>query len=488
MVTIKNQTVNKIIIPLLTTALIGISNLSIAQVDTVILTEQTTHLFPSFPIKSSYTSLFDKRLGMDYVYSANMEAGLGIYDISVPNTISNVLNFAISNFNNLDVSTLEQRGNSLFVGIGDFQVNSNTSSGLAILDISNPSTPFVKDIWDSTIFHHGISHLIIEGNYAYLSTMSDGIIILDISNENNIVYKSSLQLDLNYPAPSANAHNARGLKYRNDTLYVCFDRGGLRVVDATNKSNPLEVYSYINNTLNSQAAAAYNDISIKGNYAFVSVDYCGLEVIDISSFPFTSVHWLNPWGCTNSNWSGADLHTNEVMLSNNDSLLFVTAGQSELFVYNVTDPNNIHKVGEFVNLTDTLATHGLDVLNNRVILSFIHTPFHIPPFTPFFADPGGLKLLYFEIPTLTTSLIELDNKTETVLIFPNPNIGNNINIKSNTLITNVIIRNTLGELLYSENEIQKTEHTLTLKHGEKGIFFITINTSKGQITRKIIIN
>ena len=58
-------------------------------------------------------------------------------------------------------------------------------------------------------------------------------------------------MDLNFPTSSGSAHNARGLKYRNDTLYVCFDRGGLRVVDVTNKTNPLEVYKYINNSLNS---------------------------------------------------------------------------------------------------------------------------------------------------------------------------------------------------------------------------------------------
>lgn len=479
---------NKIIITFLISALIGKSIICIAQIDTVTFNLQATHLFPSFPVKSSYTSLFDKRPGMNYLYSANMESGLGIYDISVPNAITPILNFTIGNFNNLDVSTFEQIGNSLFVGIGDFQVNSNTSSGLAILDITNPTKPSVKDIWDSTSFHHGISHLIIEGNYAYLSTMSDGIIILDISDENNIIFKSSLQLDLNYPAPSANAHNARGLKYKNDTLYVCFDRGGLRVVDVTNKIKPVEVYKYINSTLNSQAAAAYNDIAIKGNYAFVSVDYCGLEVIDISSVPFTSVQWINPWGCTNSNWSGADLHTNELALANNDSILFVTGGQSELFAYDVTNPNTMKKLGQFVNLNDTLATHGLDVLNNKVSLSFIHTPFHIPPFTPFFADPGGLKLLEFNISTLNNSLFELDNNEESILIFPNPNSGNNINIKSNSAITKIMITNSIGELLYSANKIHKTEHTLTLESQETGMFFINIITTKGQTTKKIIIN
>lgn len=462
---------------------------SYSQIDTVTFAEQAVHLFPSFPIKSSYTSLFDKRNGMNYVYSANMESGLGIYDISTPSIINSVLNWNISNFNNLDVSTIEQKGNSLFVGIGDFQVSTNLSSGLAIVDITNPTSPAIKDIWDSTLFVHGISHLIVEGNYAYLSTMTDGIIILDVSNENNITFKSHLQLDLNFPSPSLNAHNARGLKYKNDTLFVCFDRGGIRVIDVSDKSNPVEIYQYINTVLNSQAAAAYNDIAIKGNYAFVSVDYCGLEVLDISTIPFTSIQWYNPWGCNNTNWSGADIHTNEVMLSNNDSLLFVTAGQSELFVFDVTNPLTVSKVGEFVNLNDTLATHGLDVWNDKIILSFIHTPFHIPPFTPFFADPGGLKLVDYTISNLTSTLFEIHDNIAGLIIFPNPNNGNIFSLSCKNKMNSIQIYNAVGQLVFIIDNINKKEYTIASFTKESGVYFVTVITNQGeQLKSKILIH
>ncbi|MFZ7114286.1 MAG: T9SS type A sorting domain-containing protein [Bacteroidota bacterium] len=475
----------KIIITLLT---MTCSVMSYSQIDTVSFTEQAVHLFPSFPVKSSYTSLFDKRNGMNIVYSANMESGLGIYDVSASSVINPILDFGVANFNNLDVSTIEQRGNSLFVGIGDFQVNSNSSSGLAILDISIPNSPIIKDIWDSTLFDHGISHLILDGNYAYLSTMTDGIIILDISNENDIVFKSHLQLDLNFPAPSTNAHNARGLKYRNDTLFVCFDRGGIRVIDVISKTNPVEIYKYINNSLNSQAAAAYNDIAIKGNFAFVSVDYCGLEVLDISTIPFTSVQWYNPWGCNSSNWSGADLHTNEVVLSNNDSLLFVSAGQSELFVFDVTNALNVLKVGEFINLNDTLATHGLDVWNDKVVLSFIHTPVHIPPFTPFFADPGGLKLLDYNVTTIPASVYEAPGKTVSISVYPNPNQSEKLLITGNAEIRDIGVLNSLGKVVYIDFDIHKKEYAMDVSSFAEGIYFLSINTNDERITRKIIIN
>lgn len=457
-----------------------------SQIDSVFITEQAVNLFPSFPIKSSYTSLIDRRSGFNYVYSANMESGLGIYDISNPNQINPVVNLPISFFNNLDVSTIEQRGNSLMVGIGDFQVNTNTASGLMILDISNPLLPSVIDSWDSTIFTHGISHLFIEGNYVYLSTMKDGIIILDITNEQNILFKAHLQLDLNFPSISPNAHNARGLKFKNDTLYVCFDRGGLRVIDVTDKSNPVEVYQYINTVLNAQAAAAYNDISIKGNYAFVSVDYCGLEVIDIGNIPFTSVQWYNPWNCNTTNWSGAALHTNEIILANNDSLLFVTGAQSELFVFDVSNPLLTHIVGAFTNLNDTLATHGLDVFQNKVLLSFIHTPVHIPPYTPFYADPGGLKIVVYQ----TQNLVNLDEKINTfkadVKLYPNPVIEDYFTIKSNEIIQSVKVYSSMGQEYFKLNDLMQKSVIINTNHWPAGVYQVLLSDEKEDTYLKIM--
>lgn len=441
-----------------------------AQIDTVLLNEQAAFMFPSFPVKSSYTSLMDRRPGLEMIYSANMEHGLEFFNFATSGIISSIGVWPISSFNNLDVSTIEQRGNSLFIGTGDFQVNTNSASGLTILDITNLVTPFIKDSWDSTAFSHGISHILVDGDYVYLSTMKDGIIILDISDEENILFKSHLQLDLNFPTASLNAHNARGLKIVNNLLYVCFDRGGIRLVDVTDKSNPIEIYKYINVNLNGQAAAAYNDIVIKNNFAFVSVDYCGIEVLDISQTPFTSIQWYNPWNCNTSNWSGAPLHINEMILASHDSLLFVSGGQSEVFVFDVTDALNVHKVGEYAFVNDSLATHGLDVYNNKVILSFIHTPIFLPPFTPFYADPGGLKLLDYTMLNSIASVEPHMSQKRFLEVYPNPNFDDLIQLKSYYENTEVEVYDHVGKLMFKGITNDSNQIMISTKNWQAGIY------------------
>ena len=457
-----------------------------AQIDSVLLNETAAHLFPSFPFKSSFTSIIDRN-NSGYLFSANMESGMEIFDLSVSGQITSILTMDISNFDSLDVSTMKQRDNSLFLGIGDFQTNTNVASGLAILDINNPSSPTIKDIWDTTAFVHGISHILIMDDHAYLSTMSDGIIILDISDESNIKFKSHLELDLNFPAPSSNAHNARGLKFRNDSLFVTFDRGGLRVVDVTDKSNPIEVYKYINTSLNSSAAAAYNDIIIKDNFAFISVDYCGLEVINIGSIPFTNVQWYNPWGCNLTNWSGAPNHFNELKTGSNDSLLFISTGQSEVLAFDITNPTNTILKGSYGSLTDSLATYGVDVFNNQIALSYVRTPFHVPPFTPFFSNPGGLKLLDYSVINNSSGIFGNSYSYDVIKIFPNPG-RERISIEADDEIEELSIFDSFSRIVYQNNYINSTKTDINMNDVSKGLYIVVTGTKRGILRNKLVIN
>jgi len=453
--------------------ILSYSSRFIAQVDTLNLNEFNSIEFPFSSFSSSYTSVINVN-NEDVLYSANMEYGLGVYDISQSGSISETSVLPISIFNNRDVSTIKQKNNSLFVGVGDFQVRDNASSGLAILDISNPNNPTVKDQWDSTFFTNGVSHLILEGDYAYLSVMHQGMLILDVSDENNIAYVSHVLPDTTILAGTPKDHQARGLFYRNDTIYLCFDGGGLRLIDVSDKENPVEVYGYINTMLTGQAKPAYNDIFIKDNYAFVSVDYCGLEILDISSIPFTLVEWKNSYGCNFTNWSGADIHTNEIKPAFNDELLFVSGGKTDVMVFDITDPLNTNEIGVFGDVNDTLAVHGLDVFNGKLALSYIHIAVFIPVFTPFIAEYGGLKIVDWDV---VLGQNEINSKSE-VYIYPNPS-KNQLEIRGipKNEITGITIIDSNGAIVLKSNSLKG----LNLNNISNGVYFVTVFSKKTNV-------
>ncbi|MCF8238628.1 MAG: T9SS type A sorting domain-containing protein [Saprospiraceae bacterium] len=479
----KIASARRLSIGILTILLLGTIGLTqtFSQIDTVILEESASLQFPPLLFKSSLACRLDRQ-NPDFAYSANMHHGLGIYDLSTTGTIIPVLDLPIDSFNGLDVSTLQQIGNLLYVGIGDFQTKDNPATGLAILDISMPNQPTLVGIWDSTFFTKGVSHLMVKEDLAYLSIMADGLLILDVSEPEHIQFVSHFLPDITYPAPSTDDHQSRGLKIRNDSLFLAFDRGGLRILDISDPYAPAEIGKYINLDLNSSAGAAYNDVVIKDNFAICSVDYCGLEVIDLSTTPMTSDYWYNPWGCSWLNWSGADLHLNELHFARNDSLLVVSAGQSEVLIFDISNPEIPQVVGHYGTPSDTMATYGVDVSEDRVLLSYINTPFHIPPFTPFYSNYGGLKLLQFQT---GTSAVEPVDPSIDLQIAPNP-FSDVIHITHSQPIESLTILDLFGRELLSADRLPPGEHTFHTDTWPSGILYVQIMIGQNMTSRMII--
>lgn len=394
------------------------SNLSFSQIDSVAIHMESELEFPSqfLQLKSSIASRIDNR-NNGILYSANLIFGLGIYDISSPSNIEPLLNMEINEFEGLSVSTIQQVDNQLFVGLGDFQ-KENPASGLAILDVTTPENPTISDIWTSENFIHGVSHLDIYDGIAYLSMMDDGLLILDVSNAEDIQFVSSYLPDLTFPSTSNGHHQGRGITKVGDTLFYTFDRGGLRAIDVSDIYHPEEVKKYINSDLISKATAAYNDVVVIGNYAYVSVDYCGLEVLDISTEPWTLVEWYDPVDCQGFNWFGADVHTNELVTACDDSLLFVSGGNSEVIAFDISNPAELIRVGSFFELDNELAAYGLHVLDDQISVSYINNPLNIP----YVGNWGGLKMLSFSKMT-STSLNDVET-SKAPLFFPNPAASN----------------------------------------------------------------
>jgi hypothetical protein len=114
---------------------------------------------------------------------------------------------------------------------------------------------------------------------------------------------------------------------------VAADEAGLRIIDVSNPSAPVEVGSY--NTIAS-------DVAVGGNYAYVTSDRGGLLVLDITNpaSPQREALLTNP-SCTQNDW-------NRVAIDG--SYAYVTCIFA-LHILDVSTPSNPIEVGHFSNAT-----------------------------------------------------------------------------------------------------------------------------------------
>lgn len=329
--------------------------------------------------------------GRPYLYVAAKDGGLRIYEMGGdPELVRTIDGEALGS---LDVMNLSQRGDHLYLALGDHFSN-DQHPGMAVVDVGSPPAATVTDLWIDDQVQGAAGIVEVDGNFAYLGAMRDGLVILDVSDVSEVRKVSEILPDLTFPEedPDESKYNARGLAVRDDRVYLAFDAGGLRIIDVTDRSEPREVGAYSNPVLNGKPRA-YNNVALAGPYAYVTVDYCGLEVLDVSApSSIRQVAWWNPWTCETDprNWFDSDGHTNELALDRGDGLLFLSTGKSELRVVDVTAPADPSPVAEFGDTDNELGTWGVATGDRRVYLSYICTLG-----IPFASRWGGVKVLSY---------------------------------------------------------------------------------------------
>ncbi len=434
---------------------------------------------------SCISAEFDQ-LNSPYLYTANVELGLVIFDISNTSQPIPIDTIPNASFNQLKVNHVRQVDNYLYLALGSFQ-GFTQKAGLAILNIEDPTNILIEDKWSLPNYNKGGVFVDVIDDFAYLAAMSKGLIILDISDKQAIEFKSHILPDLNWPVIPGlfNTPNARGIETKDDILYLCFDAGGIRVIDISDKENPEEIHKYINSDLTDIAAPAYNKIAIKGDYAFATVDYCGLEVLDISD-PDTikKVDWINPWDCKDTSWFGSEGHTNQLAFSNDSSLLFVSGGDSEVLVFSVDDPENIELIGAETMINDSAVTWGLNIRNDELVLCLLDNSgiFDLDSLLgtlqPYYSNYGGIKLYSWE--SLPTN-IQLKNSSyiNNIFLKPNPVLNNSLLHIELSMDNPIILSITdiQGKILSSVSYNGKQNmniYKLETNSLNKGIYFATI--------------
>lgn len=420
-----------------------------------------------------------------YLYIANKEAGLTIYDITSISAPINVATVPIDQYLDMHVMSLTQSGNYLYLATGNTWATD--SSGVVIVDVQNPTLPVVTDFYFLPNSTHGAGIVRVEGNYAFLGAMQDGLITLDVTDKNNIQFVSQFVPDINYPInnPSnVDLYNLRGMEVRNDTVYACFDGGGIRIIDVTNKAMPVQIGQYCNPVMYTPMdhPKAYNNIVLRGSLAYLAVDYCGLEIVDVSDpANIELIGWWNPYGCPTNNWFTSPVHSNEIVLDENCEAVFLSTGKSEMMVVDVSNPAMPDSIDSYGDVTNTLGTWGINRFQDQVYLSYVCVPFGIP----FYSNWTGVKILSYT--NCTNNFNEIG--TEEFTVFPNP-ANEVLTIAFESLENKNVdleLSSPTGQIVRKEYHHSNQNCTISVQDLPAGIYFLSIDLEDNRKTVKIVI-
>jgi hypothetical protein len=163
------------------------------------------------------------------------------------------------------------------------------------------------------------------------------------------------------------------------------------VCASSRQRNPSEVGRYSNPVMNGKPRA-YNNIIIDDSLAYIAVDYCGMEVLNIKDpAKITTTGWWNPYGCPKNNWFSSPVHANEIVFDKKNRLLFLSTGKSDLSVLGVSDPSQPVLCAEFGGVNNKRGTWGVSRYNNEIYLSYICSVI------PFSSNKPGVKILSYEL-------------------------------------------------------------------------------------------
>lgn len=411
----------------------------------------------------------DTSASKPYLYVAAMEQGLLILDITNTSTPTLAASIPTTSIKNLYVMSVTQAGNYLYMAVGNSFNATSQVSGLSIVDISNPTSPLVKDTYTFSATS-GSGHVAIDGNYAFLSAMQNGILVLNISNKSSISFVSQFIPDINFPTNNPNSLqrgkiNSRQSVIKNNLLYHAYDAGGVRIIDISNKSALSEIGKYSNPALAGKIRA-YNNLAVNDTLVYVACDYAGMEILNVkNSTSISQVKWWNPWAVgTHTNnvaeWANSPGHTNEIEYDENCQIVFMSAGRTDLIAVNVSNPLSPDSCSQFGSKTDTLGTWGLGRYQNQIYLGYLNT------YVPFTSLWGGVKILNYN--SCTSTGIKTSEPSISISLYPNP-AHHYIEINTAKDIEHIEIYDFLNRLHIYEKEQPKT---INIENLPSGLYFI----------------
>lgn len=439
---------------------------------------------PAFGVS---TTAEKDRLHRPYVYLANTNGGLKVYDLTPVGTPTVSANISKSALGNLGAINLYQDSIWLYVALGDIW-DTTELPGLAIIDVSDPASPVILDTFVYQGLTGGAGDVKVKGNYAYLAANQNGLVILDISNKSNIQYVSTLPLDMNFPhSPmgAASMFNARGIELKGNNAYIAFDRGGFRIVDISNVNSPSQVGQYCSDSLINKATA-YNNVVVHNNIAYVAIDYYGMEILDVSNpAAITQIsHWhpANWAPATNDygTWNNALGHANEIAYDSVCQKIYMSAGKSDVVSIDVSNPANPTTCEVFGSTSDAYGTWGLDFYDNAVYLAYIWSPF-FPPHSNY----TGFRELLVNCSAVGINNNELQNQIQ---LFPNPASDKlEISLPQAAQTGILSVNNILGSTVKKMHINETTSFHINVGDLPEGVYVLSLDMKDRFISKRFIV-
>ncbi len=111
-------------------------------------------------------------------------------------------------------------------------------------------------------------------------------------------------------------------------------------------------------------------------------------------------------------------------------------------------------------------------------------PFHWSNFISVeVTDSNGCVAVSDDYPLVRESVQELNSR---ISLHPNPSKGN-FNIQSDIIIRAITIRNTIGQVVFTDNTINHKHLTIQLQECNKGMYIVEVLTDKGMGVKKIVL-
>ncbi|MBS1635757.1 MAG: T9SS type A sorting domain-containing protein [Bacteroidetes bacterium] len=445
---------------------------------------------PVYTVQHDMTARRDTSPSKPYLYIAGKERGFVVYNISSVTSPSLVASIPTSSLSGLDVNSMTQAGNYLYLALGDNFNKNSQNSGMAILDISNPAAPLIKSVYSYSLTS-GSGAVFIDGNTAYLAAMQNGILVLDVTNKSSVQLISQFKPDINFPVANPNSSqqdkiNARSMVVKNNIMYLCYDAGGVRILNVSNPASLKETGHYSNPLLISRARA-YNNLVLNDTLVYVAADYCGMEVLNVKDTAHIAMTgWWNPWKCetTANTWLNSPGHANEIEYDPNCKMVFMSAGRSDLMAVSVANPAMPDSCSQFGVKADSACTWGISRYQNQVYLSYISTwPFYVP----FHAEWGGTKIITYSNSCSLTG-IQSFNVARTFRIYPNP-VTETLNLVNPFMGASAWhVYDTDGHTIYEfELGSNESQGTIPVKNLPPGIYMLKGISGSQSFTKRFMV-